>query len=209
MRRPRQYTRNPPLDERDLLPDPLAQFERWLTQAGAAGLIEPTAMTLATVDGDGRPHARMVLFKGLERGGFSFYTNYASAKGREIAARTQAALVFWWDKLERQVRIEGAVQKLPRAKADAYFHSRPRISQLSAAVSAQSQVVSSRAELIKRYETLEAKCEDKPIPLPKTWGGYRVVPDCIEFWQGQPGRLHDRLRYRRAGKRWLLERLEP
>jgi pyridoxamine 5'-phosphate oxidase len=204
-----QYTRNPPLLERDLSPDPLQQFERWLTAAAAAGMIEPTAMTLATVGTDCRPHARMVLFKGIERGGFTFYTNQASAKGVELAARATAALVFWWDKLERQVRVEGRVRKLPRSKADAYFHSRPRISQLSALVSQQSRVVASRAELEGRYRELVAKHDGKPVPLPKAWGGYRVEPESIEFWQGQPGRLHDRLRYRRKGKSWIVERLEP
>jgi len=204
-----QYLRNPPLHERELASDPLIQFESWLKDAAAAGMIEPTAMTLATVSRDGRPHARVVLFKGLERGGFSFYTNYGSAKGRELSARSRAALVFWWDKLERQIRVEGKVEKLPRAKALAYFHSRPRISQISASISAQSQVVASRTELESRYRAVEARLEGKPVPLPKSWGGYRVLPESIEFWQGQPGRLHDRLRYRRSGKRWTLERLEP
>ncbi len=204
-----QYTKHPPLLEHDLLPEPLAQFERWLAAAGAAGMMEPTAMTLATADADGRPHARMVLFKGLERGGFSFYTNHASAKGAELGANASAALVFWWDRMERQVRIEGRVAKLPRATALAYFHSRPRVSQLSAAVSRQSRVVSSRAELEERYRALADKHDGKPVPLPKDWGGYRVEPETIEFWQGQPGRLHDRLRYRRKGRSWIVERLEP
>jgi pyridoxamine 5'-phosphate oxidase len=204
-----QYEKNPPLLEQDLLPDPIAQFERWLADATLAGMIEPTAMTLATVGADRNPHARIVLFKGLARGGFCFYTNQESAKGQEISARKRVALVFWWDKLERQIRIEGAIERLSRAQALRYFRSRPRISQLSALVSRQSQVVGSRATLEERYAKLEREYSGRAVPLPTFWGGYRVVPDSIEFWQGRRGRLHDRLRYRRRGKTWRIERLEP
>ena len=204
-----QYTKNPPLLEQDLLPDPLAQFERWLGEATQAGTIEPTAMTLATVDADGKPHARMVLFKGFKDGGFCFYSNRESAKGAELAANARAALVFWWDKLEHQVRVEGRVEALPVADADTYFHTRPRASQLGAITSRQSRVVASRAELDARFEQIEKQYAGMEIPLPEFWGGYRVVPDSIEFWQGRRGRLHDRLRYRRSGGAWIVERLEP
>jgi pyridoxamine 5'-phosphate oxidase len=204
-----QYIKNPPLLEQNLSRDPLKQFERWLADASAVKMQEPTAMTLATVDARGRPHARVVLFKGFHHGGFSFFTNYASAKGDELAASARAALVFWWDKLERSVRVEGRVQKLPRADALTYFRTRLRGSQLGALVSRQSKVVRSRAELDARYADLEQQHAGRDIPLPKTWGGYRLMPASIEFWQGRHGRLHDRLRYRKRGSRWIIERLEP
>lgn len=204
-----QYTKNPPLLEADLLRDPLRQFERWLTDATAAKMKEPTAMTLATVDARGRPHARVVLFKGFRAGGFSFFTNYASAKGNELAASGHAALTFWWDKLERSVRIEGRVKKLSRAEALAYFRTRPRGSQLGALVSRQSRSVRSRAELDARYLQIEKELSGGEIPLPATWGGYTLLPTSIEFWQGRRGRLHDRLRYRKRVRRWIVERLEP
>jgi len=204
-----QYTRNPPLLERELPRDPLAQFRRWLDAAIAAGMIEPTAMTLATADARGRPHARVVLFKGFVRRGFTFYTNQESAKGKEISANARVALTFWWDRLERQVRIEGRVAKLSRAQSLRYFRSRPRVSQLGALVSRQSRVVKSREVLDERFATFEEKFAGRAIPLPDFWGGYRVDPDSIEFWQGRRGRLHDRLRYQRRGKKWILERLEP
>ncbi|HZP12881.1 MAG TPA: pyridoxamine 5'-phosphate oxidase [Nevskiaceae bacterium] len=204
-----QYTKNPPLLEPDLLRDPRKQFERWLADAMAARMKEPTAMTLATVDARGRPHARVVLFKGFRDGGFSFFTSYASAKGSELAATERAALVFWWDKLERSVRIEGRVKKLSRAEALAYFRTRPRGSQLGALVSRQSRAVRSRAELDARYRKLEKELEGRAIPLPATWGGYTLLPASIEFWQGRHGRLHDRLRYRKSARGWIIERLEP
>jgi len=204
-----QYDRNPPLEEAQALADPLALFERWLAEAKAIGMIEPTAMTLATVDGERRPSARIVLFKGLHEGGFTFYTNYDSRKGAELAGRPHAALTFWWDRLERQVRIEGAVERLPAALSDHYFASRPRGSQLGAYTSRQSARVASRAELDRRLEENTRRFEGQPVPRPKFWGGYRVVPDSIEFWQGRHDRLHDRLLYRRDKGRWKLERLEP
>jgi pyridoxamine 5'-phosphate oxidase len=204
-----QYTRNPPLLEADVLRDPRQQFERWLADAIAMKMKEPTAMTLATVDARGRPHSRVVLFKGLRKGGFSFFTNYASAKGADLAASARAALTFWWDRLERSVRVEGRVKKLSRAEALAYFRTRPRGSQLGALVSRQSKVVRSRAELDARYLDLERRYQGRDIPLPDTWGGYVVLPESIEFWQGRRGRLHDRLRYRLRSGRWIIERLEP
>ena len=204
-----QYERNPPLNDSDVLPDPLAQFERWLADAAAASLVEPTAMSLATVSAEGRPSLRIVLFKGLYQGGFTFYTNYESRKGEELAARPEAALTFWWDKLERQVRIEGRVERVPRELSDRYFHSRPRGSQIGAYTSRQSQVLQKREELDARLAATGERYSGQDIPLPDYWGGYVVVPESIEFWQGRANRVHDRLRYVRAGGNWSMERLEP
>lgn len=204
-----QYTRNPPLDEQALLPDPLAQFDTWLADARGVGMMEPTAFTLATVSPEGRPSARVVLFKGLYDAGLSFYTSYEGRKGRELEARPLAAATFWWDRLERQVRFEGAVARLPRDQSRRYFESRPRSSQLGALTSRQSQVVASRDELDARFDENERQLKDQPVPLPDHWGGYVLRPDTVEFWQGRGGRLHDRLRYRAEHGRWRVERLEP
>jgi pyridoxamine 5'-phosphate oxidase len=201
--------RFPPLDESDLNADPLAQLELWLGEARAAGLIEPTAMTLATVNADARPSARVVLFKGLHDGKLTFYTNYESRKGTELARNAQAALVFWWDKLERQIRVEGRVEKLPRELSERYFHSRPRLSQLAAYTSRQSRAVVTRAELDARLQQNEKRFDGKDVPLPESWGGYAVTPEYFEFWQGRRGRLHDRLVYQPSGDGWRIERLEP
>lgn len=204
-----QYDRHPPLNESDLLPDPCAQLERWLQDAQNAGLIEPTAMALASADASGRPSVRMVLFKGLQDGALTFYTHYESRKGLELAANPQVALVFWWDRMERQVRVEGRAEKLAREFSERYFHQRPRESQLSAFTSRQSRVVASRAELERRFAQNEQRLAGQPVPLPELWGGYRVVPESFEFWQGRRGRLHDRLLYRRQNGGWRIERLEP
>lgn len=204
-----QYEKNPPLDVGDLLPDPLVQLDLWLRDATAAGMLEPTAMTLATVTADGRPAARVVLFKGFHDGGLTFYTNYEGRKGRELEANPHAALVFWWDQLERQVRVEGRVEKLPEPMSREYFHQRPRLSQLAALVSRQSRVVASRQELFDRLEQAIARHEHQEVPHPAFWGGYCVRPALFEFWQGRRGRVHDRLQYRREGERWIVERLEP
>lgn len=204
-----QYIKNPPLIETAVQPEPLAQFDHWFAEAEAAGLIEPTAMVLATVDADGQPSARVVLYKGWHQGGLCFYTNYDSRKGAALAANPRAAATFWWDRLERSVRFEGQVRKLPASLSEQYFHSRPRGSQVGAWTSRQSQVVASREQLDARLADNERRYAEGEVPLPPHWGGYALVPERVEFWQGRLNRLHDRLRYRRAGDRWLLERLEP
>ncbi len=200
------------LSERDADADPLRQFERWLQDALAAALPLANAMTLATATAEGAPDARVVLLKGVEAGGFVFYTNYDSRKGRQLAARPQACLVFLWAPLERQVRIEGRVEKLAAAESDAYFATRPLGARLSARASAQSEVVASRAHLEAAMENEKQEHGENP-PRPAHWGGYRVMPERIEFWQGRENRLHDRLRYRRDGKQisgaWKIERLAP
>ncbi|HEX2200019.1 MAG TPA: pyridoxamine 5'-phosphate oxidase [Burkholderiales bacterium] len=189
-------------------PDPLRQFHIWLREAVQAGLPLPNAMTLATVDAAGAPDARIVLLKGLEHGGFAFYTNYRSRKARELDARPAACLVFQWSELERQVRIEGTVEKVSAAESDAYYLSRPLGARLSAWASAQSETVSSRKVLEDAMGEAGKRFGDAP-PRPPHWGGYRVVPRQIEFWQGRADRLHDRLRYTRAGAAWRIERLAP
>ncbi|WP_293370036.1 pyridoxamine 5'-phosphate oxidase [Nevskia sp.] len=206
-----QYTSNPPLLEADVDQDPITQFRNWLDDAIKIGMIEPIAMTLATVDTDGRPSARVVLLKGLDRQGFAFYTNYQSRKAQALAAHPYAAATFWWDRLERSVRIEGAVEKLTAAESEAYFRSRPQGSQVGAITSCQSQVIASRAELDARLAENLARYATDPVPFDAAqWGGYRIRPDRIEFWQGRDNRSHDRLRYRRAADGgWTIERLEP
>ncbi len=204
MRRPQQ------LSESDLDPNPIAQFQAWFDQALAAGIPEPNAMTLATASADGQPSARMVLLKEVNDDGFVFYTNYSSRKGRELAVNPQAVLVFYWHALGRQVRITGQVTKTSRAEAKAYFQTRPPGAQLGAWASSQSSVLASRDVLEATVSKLEAKYVGKAIPLPPHWGGYRLRPDAIEFWQSRLNRLHDRLRYtRQSDGRWKIERLSP
>ena len=205
-----QYNRNPPLDESATPPAPRALLEQWLADAAAAPMLEPTAMTLATVNADGQPSARIVLFKGFQGDDdFSFYTNYDSHKGQDIAANPRVALVFWWDRLERQVRVEGAVHKLSAELSRQYFYRRIRESQLGAITSRQSRIVASRAELDQRFDANAQRHAGAEVPFPSFWGGYAVTPALVEFWQGRHGRLHDRLQYRRDGGRWIIERLEP
>lgn len=205
----KEYTRDG-LHETGISTNPFVQFQTWFDEAVAAQLTEPNAMTLATVDGAGRPSARIVLLKGFDEQGFVFYTNYHSRKGRNLTDNPAVALIFYWSELERQVRIEGDARPVSTEESDAYFASRPRESQLGAVASDQSRVLQSRAELEERLQHLTEKYLDLPISRPEHWGGYRVVPHLIEFWQGQPSRLHDRLCYRRAEEGiWVIERLSP
>jgi pyridoxamine 5'-phosphate oxidase len=204
-----QYTKNPPLLEAAITAEPMPQFQIWLAEAKNAGLVEPTAMALATVDADHKPSVRMVLLKGLHEGGLCFYTHYDSRKARALAANPFAAATFWWDKLERSVRFEGSIEKLPTAFSEAYFHSRPRGSQLGAHTSYQSRVLASRESLEQRLAATTAQFEGQEVPLPDNWGGYWLRPTRIEFWQGRDNRLHDRLRFDCIDGRWQLERLEP
>ncbi|MCU1658855.1 MAG: pyridoxamine 5-phosphate oxidase [Pseudonocardiales bacterium] len=188
----------------------LEQFHLWFHDATAdPAVVEANAMQVATVGADCRPSVRTVLLKGVDERGLVFYTNYESAKARDLAANPYAAVVFAWLAHERQVRASGAVQRVDRAETEAYFATRPRGSQLSAWASAQSSIVSSRAVLERTLADLEARYTGVDIPAPPNWGGYRLAPDTVEFWQGRADRLHDRLRYRRAGERWVLERLAP
>ncbi len=198
------------LNESDADPDPVAQFEKWFSEAHSAGLAEPNAMTLATVSSDGQPSARMVILREAGPEGFVFYTNYRSQKGRELALNCSAALVFFWQELGRQVRITGKVVKTSHAETEAYFGTRPRGAQLSAWASWQSSVIAGREVLERRVEKLESRYAGKSVPAPPGWGGYRLRPDTIEFWQGRENRLHDRLRYLRGTRgRWRIERLAP
>jgi len=198
------------LDESDLAPDPIEQFARWFEAAVQAGLNEPNAMTLATAAPDGTPSARMVLLKSFDSQGFVFYTNYDSQKGRELAANPRAALVFYWPALHRQVRVAGEVSPVSRGESENYFRSRPVGARLSALASRQSRVIPSRESLEQHVDGLAAQYPDENIPLPDDWGGYRLAPHTLEFWQGRPNRLHDRLRYTRQPLGvWVVERLSP
>ena len=199
------------LDEHGIASDPFHQFTTWYDEAVAAGLPEPEAMTLSTATLEGRPSARIVLLRGYDERGFCFFSNYASQKGRELAANPHAAVTFHWVELERQVRIVGRIDKLSASESDAYFQSRPSQSRIGAWSSPQSEVIASRdtlEQLVKEYQ--EKYSDESAIPRPEHWGGYRVIPERIEFWQGRPSRLHDRLRFSRIEQEaWTLERLAP
>ena len=198
---------NPPLDREHLANDPLEQFARWFEEAQAVVPLAE-AMTLATVDADGMPNARMVLLKGFGPDGFRFFTNYESAKGEELAASPRAALVIYWRELDRQVRVRGEVERLPARDSDAYFASRPRESRVAAAISPQSRRIE-RDELERRFAELDAEAGDDGPPRPEHWGGYLVRPDEIEFWQGRDSRMHDRFAYSRQPDEWIIQRLAP
>ncbi|MFE7224753.1 pyridoxamine 5'-phosphate oxidase [Nocardioides sp. NPDC057577] len=202
------YTRNG-LTEGDLAADPFEMFERWYAEARDAGIVEPNAMVVSTVSAEGAPSSRLVLLKGFSADGFTFFTNTASRKGADLATNPRIAVLFPWHPLERQVRIDGIAHEVPRVEVEAYFCQRPRGSQLGAHASHQSRVVTGREELAAAYERVEAEFDDQPVPVPEEWGGYRVEPAAVEFWQGRPGRMHDRLVYRREGDTWRTERLAP
>lgn len=197
------------LSESDVCPDPVDQFARWFGEAVKAAIPEPNAMSLATVGDDGRPSSRIVLIKGFDQQGFTWFTNYASRKGRELRANQHAALLFHWVELERQVRIEGMVERVPEQESDAYFQSRPHQSRIGAIASAQSEIIAGREELEARYKEAERQHGAAP-QRPAHWGGYRLRPDYLEFWQGRRSRLHDRIAYSvQADGAWLRERLQP
>jgi pyridoxamine 5'-phosphate oxidase len=197
-----------PLDLDDLDPDPLRQFERWFAEA--ADIVRaPEAMGIATANRDAVPSLRMVLLKGFDERGFVFFTGYESRKGSELAENPRAALLFYWDPLGRQVRIEGRVDRVTRERSEEYFHSRPRGAQLAALASRQSTVLGDRDDLVARYAQLERELDGSEVPLPEAWGGFRLEPEAYEFWQHRENRLHDRYRYRRPNGAWTIERLSP
>lgn len=198
-----------PLRRADLDADPIVQFNRWLKEAHDAEVLEPNGMALSTVDSEGQPWSRIVLLKICDERGFTFFTNYGSHKGAQLAENSRAALTFWWGPLERQVNITGTITKTSREESERYFHSRPVASQLGAWASSQSSVVANREQIEKQFAAAKERFGEGQIPLPETWGGYCLAPQTIEFWQGRQSRLHDRLRFSRDGAAWRVERLSP
>ena len=197
------------LDKKHVDQDPLVQFTTWMKNALDASLVEPTSMILSTIDDEGQPHSRTVLLKGVEEGGFLFYTNYESKKGRQLSSNPRAALTFFWKELQRQVNISGSVEKVSEQLSDEYFQSRPRKSRLGAWASYQSQELDSREELMARFAKLTLKYAGREVPRPPHWGGFKLIPHRIEFWQGRESRLHDRIEYLLEGEQWSIKRLSP
>ena len=197
------------LDESEVNTNPFSQFQVWLTEAVKSEVKEPNAMSIATVGTNGKPYNRIVLLKGFDESGFTFFTNHASSKGDEIAANPNIAVCFFWIELERQVRIEGVAEKLSREESEAYFKTRPHLSQIGAHASNQSKEVPNRAYLEEKFNTLAEKYEEGNVPMPDTWGGYKVTPNYFEFWQGRRSRLHDRIVYSKEGSMWSIKRLSP
>lgn len=198
------------LSEKSVADDPVSQFAKWFAEALDADLYEPNVMTLATASPDGKPSARVLLLKGFDNNGFTFYTNYLSRKGKEIARNPSAAMVFYWAELERQVRIEGHLEKVSKEESERYFHSRPKASQLGAIASQQSQIIPNRGVLENTLHDLEEQYRDKEVPKPSHWGGYILKPQIVEFWQGGAARLHDRIMYKKIDKNsWKIVRLAP
>ncbi len=197
------------LDIKDVESDPIIQFQIWLDEAMESKIPEPNAMSLATVDGKGIPHNRIVLLKGIEKGRFVFYSNYLSDKGKEISGNQNVAICFLWKELERQVRIEGKATKMSRSESEEYFKTRPVKSQIGALASEQSSEIHDRQILEDRFEELNQKYADGNVPMPENWGGYLIKPDSLEFWQGRRSRLHDRIKFIQAGDKWNIKRLSP
>ncbi|WP_207421454.1 pyridoxamine 5'-phosphate oxidase [Desertivirga brevis] len=206
----RQEYKAATLSEKSVAPDPISQFSNWFAEAMDAGIFEPNAMTLATASPDGKPSIRIMLLKGFDANGFTFYTNYLSRKGKEIAKNPNASILFFWGELERQVRIEGVLEKVSKEESEQYFHVRPKQSQLGAIVSQQSQEIQSKQLLLEKLQKLEKEYEGKEVPKPSHWGGYILKPQIVEFWQGGAARLHDRIVYKKSDKNnWKIVRLAP